>query len=105
MTWDINLYNKKYRWLSYNFWFFYIQYFKFFFFSVISLDNKWNRGLLKRDNSKRFSYYIDLYCIDFSFYLYIINVYCGLRIQFYRDFLKRKELKNFEEKKEQNFFF
>jgi hypothetical protein len=100
MIWNSFLFDKNYKWLSYNLWFIYIQFYKVLFFFDFSI--KANNSLLtyytkskfltfkKKKIFKlssvtpRFSYYIDLYCFEFFNQLFLLNLYFFTNLQFYK---------------------
>lgn len=99
MIWNSYIYDKKFKWLSYNLWFSYIQFYKIcFFFNVDNSNTNTNLTYLKnsfilKNNVKyfnliktptRFSYYIDLYCVEFFNYILLINLYFYTNLLFYK---------------------
>lgn len=116
MIWNSYIYDKKFKWLSYNLWFSYIQFYKIcFFFNVDNSNTNTNLTYLKnsfilKNNVKyfnliktptRFSYYIDLYCVEFFNYILLINLYFYTNLLFYKHksnkhkILKKTELNTF----------
>lgn len=106
MIWDVNMYNKNYKWLSYNLWFAYINFYKviffleqnqFYFFNNLTyfqnsfITNRYQIFYTLIKNYKRFSYYIDLYCITFIDVIILINVYFETTLLFYKQ--KKKYIK------------
>ena len=113
MTWDSHIFNKNYKWLSYNLWFMYLQFYKTIYFidtDIVRIyDNlhiasnsfilkKFNNYMPMIPNTKRFSYYIDLYCLEFFNYILLINLYFLTDLEFFKKRKKRK-------KKIENIFF
>lgn len=116
MIWSSYLFDKKFKWLSYNLWFIYIQFYKIIFF--FNIQDKKNNKFLKyynkisfitnkkknffylKKNNFRFSYYLDLYCIEFYNYLLLLNLYFFTTLKFY----KKKKNYNINIKKQLNFF-
>lgn len=111
MIWNSFLFDKYYKWLSYNLWFTYIQFYKVIFFFDFTLKN--NNKLLNyyfRKNfifkskkykqfkltktTPRFSYYTDLYCIEFFDQLILLNLYFFTTLEFYKKkrYLKKKKI-------------
>lgn len=103
MIWNSYIYNKQYKWLSYNLWFAYIHFYKIIFFCnsysysfLNNMSNFKNKNLINISNkyisinktSVRFSYYIDLYCLEFYNYLLLINIYFLTNLSFFK--LKKK---------------
>lgn len=100
MIWTSYIYEKKYKWLSYNLWFFYLFFFKNIFFIKLSNNNEFQRNYFKEFNTfirknksnyikidesaPRFSYYIDLYCIEFFNIIILLNLYFQTKIEFYK---------------------
>ena len=100
MIWNSQIFDKKHKWLSYNLWFLYIQFYKVIFFFTpnirkddIILNSKYKRSFftsLKKycnyptKNSKRFCYYIDLYCFEFLGKIILINLYYVANLKFYK---------------------
>lgn len=100
MIWNSFLFDRNYKWLSYNLWFIYIQFYKVLFFFDFSI--KANKILLTYYNKSkfltfkkkksfklssvtpRFSYYIDLYCFEFFNQLFLLNLYFFTNLQFYK---------------------
>jgi hypothetical protein len=96
MIWTSFFHEKRYKWLSFNLWFFYIFFYKnFFFFNLKKLNinyfkdynyflnfKKINKTIKK--NSVRFSYHINLYCIETLNYLILLNLYFKTNLAFYR---------------------
>lgn len=111
MIWNSSLYNCNYKWLSYNLWFVYTQFYKTTLFCDIYTTKLWNNfentyNLLptKKKNKShmlktyvRFSYYIDLYCVEFIDFFLLINIYFYTNLKFY------KKEKNFGHKKKNRF--
>ena len=106
MIWNSFIFDKKYKWLSYNLWFFYIQFYKviFFFDFTINknfklLNHLYKKNILQSKKHKfkissvtpRFSYYIDLYCLEFLNQLILLNLYFFTNLEFY----KKKTLSRF----------
>jgi len=104
MVWTSFIHEKKYKWLSFNLWFFYLYFYKvFFFFNIDKLKSKniYFRDFntfIKNHNIKylhikntyvRFSYHIDLYCIEFFNYIILLNLYFETSLFFYK---KKKEI-------------
>ena len=108
MIWNSYIYNKQYKWLSYNLWFAYIHFYKIIFFCnsysyvfLNHLSNSKNIQLITlpkkyihlNKTSIRFSYYIDLYCLEFYNYLLLINIYFLTNLFFFKINKKRKKNK------------
>lgn len=111
MVWNSFLLDKNYKWLSYNLWFTYIQFYKvIFFFDFIVQGNKKLLNYYYRKNflfkstkykqfkltktKPRFSYYTDLYCIEFFDQLILLNLYFFTNLEFYKKkrSIKRKKI-------------
>lgn len=123
MIWNSFIFDKYNKWLSYNIWFIYIQFYKVLFF--FDFNNSYNESYLNfylqknfliKNNSKkfklssktpRFSYYIDLYCFEFLNQLILLNLYFYTTLVFYKNSKLRKtremRKKFIEIKKEENF--
>jgi hypothetical protein len=116
MIWSSYIYDKKLKWLSYNLWFAYIQFYKVIFFFSFE-KSKFKRNVYcnfsknflstKLVNYKhpsktktRFCYYIDLYCVEAFNYLLLLNLYFFTTLTFY----KKKQNKKISMKKLNNFF-
>lgn len=99
MIWNSYIYNKNYKWLSYNLWFVYTQFYKIIFFidqnefiiynnlhytENTFLTKNYNNCYNILKNHKRFSYYIDLYCIEFYNYLILLNLYFQTDLLFFK---------------------
>jgi len=100
MVWNSQVFDKKHKWLSYNLWFLYIQFYKIVFFfnpkirkDRCILNSKYKKSFflqLKKycdyptKNSKRFCYYIDLYCFEFLGQIILINLYYVASLKFYK---------------------
>lgn len=110
MIWNSYLFDKNYKWLSYNLWFTYINFYKvLFFFNFKVSKNVWLLNYYKNNKkfssikkkkifklsktSVRFSYYIDLYCIEFLNQLILLNLYFFTNLFFYKDLHVRKKNK------------
>lgn len=116
MIWTSYLFDKKFKWLSYNLWFIYIQFYKIIFFFNIQdkkknkllhqynktsfIINKQKNFFYLKKNTSRFSYYLDLYCIEFYNYLLLLNLYFFTILKFY----KKKKHYNINLKKQLNLF-
>lgn len=107
MIWNSFLLDKNYKWLSYNLWFFYIQFYKVIFFFNFTINknftilnyfyiNKFIYIKTKKfklsSKTPRFSYYIDLYCLEFLNQLILLNLYFFTNLDFYKK--KRNLTKN-----------
>ena len=99
MIWNSFILDKKYKWLSYNLWFFYIQFYKVIFFFDFTihknfklLNHLYKKNILQSKKHKfkissvtpRFSYYIDLYCLEFLNQLILLNLYFFTNLEFYK---------------------
>jgi hypothetical protein len=111
MIWNSFLLDRKHKWLSYNLWFFYIQFYKVVFFFSFSINKNFKilnyfyikkilyskKKKFKLDSiTPRFSYYIDLYFLEFLNQLILLNLYFFTNLKFYKkeNNLKKKWLKN-----------
>ena len=108
MIWSSSLYNCNYKWLSYNLWFVYTQFYKTMLFSDIYTTKIWNNfenkyDLLPTIKKKkthinktfiRFSYYVDLYCVEFIDFFLLINIYFHTSLNFYKTDKNNKNNKN-----------
>ena len=112
MIWNSFIFNKHYKWLSYNLWFIYIQFYKVLFFfdftvhtnqEFLNLHLKKNFLIKKKykkfkllSKTPRFSYYIDLYCFEFLNQLILLNLYFYTTLNFYKKskFKKNMSIKN-----------
>lgn len=108
MVWNSQIFDKKHKWLSYNLWFVYIQFYKIIFFfnpkrrkDRAILNSKYKKSFFivskkycdySTKNSKRFCYYIDLYCFEFLGQIILINLYYVASLKFY----KKKKTFNFK---------
>lgn len=107
MFWQSFIYNKDYRWLSYNLWFAYIQFYKIIFLlnndlilytNVVYNNNSYvytySKNIYKiYKHHKRFAYHVELYCFEFLNYLLLINVFFKANLLFFKDSAKRKTFK------------
>jgi hypothetical protein len=95
MIWTSFFHEKKFKWLSFNIWFFFLYFYKNYFFFNIKKNyhyftNSTNFLNFKKipkniNNSKlRFSYYINLYCIEWLNYLILLNLYFKTNLRFYK---------------------
>jgi hypothetical protein len=100
MIWTSFLFDKYNKWLSYNLWFIYIQFYKvlFFFDFKIHKNQEFLNSHLKENflikkkykkfkllsKTPRFSYYIDLYCFEFLNQLILLNLYFYTTLIFYK---------------------
>lgn len=106
MIWNSFLFDKHYKWLSYNLWFTYIQFYKVIFFfdftvreNLFFLNHYYRKSYfltyLKKDykmtkTTPRFSYYTDLYCLEVFNQLILLNLYFYTTLEFYK---KKKNIK------------
>lgn len=106
MIWTSFLFDKHNKWLSYNLWFIYIQFYKILFFfdftihknqEFLNLHLKKNFLIKKKykkfkllSQTPRFSYYIDLYCFEFLNQLILLNLYFYTTLVFYKKSKLRK---------------
>ena len=108
MVWDSFIFNKNYKWLSYNLWFIYFQFYKIIFFidqdkfliynslhfkNNILKKKKFNNYSIMSKNLKRFCYYIDLYCIEFYNYIILLNLYFSTNLSYLNKKKKKKKKK------------
>lgn len=116
MIWTSFLFDKKFKWLSYNLWFIYIQFYKVIFFFNIQNEkknnflqrynktsfviNKQKNFFYLKKNKTRFSYHLDLYCIEFYNHLILLNLYFFTLLKFY----KKKKSYNKDLRKQLNIF-
>lgn len=98
MTWNSIMNNKKNKWSYYNVWFIYTYFYKIiFFFTLYNEKNKFNiikkegESLIKKlkkfipeTYTPRFSYYIDLHCIEFFNYMILLNLYFFTNLIFFK---------------------
>ncbi len=105
MIWENSLYNEKYKWLSYNLWFIFIYYYKqnlfYLYKENIQLSNLTVKNNLtpkfnckyKRTKSTniRFSYHIELYCLEYYNYLLLINIFFLTHLNFFKSSKKKKK--------------
>ena len=114
LVWTSCIFDKKYKWLSYNLWFSYIQYYKnVFFFNVkfnplkrynvpqnrIFFKIKGGSNLGRRE-VVRFSYHLDLYCIEVFNHLLLLNIYFLVNLEY----LKR-DIDSTDTEEDTEFFF
>ncbi len=100
MIWSSYIHDKKFKWISYNLWFMYIQFYKIIFiyrshwkFVPLKICNFNDHFLTKNISNykhpskekQRFGYYIDLYCIEVFNYLLLLNIYFHTTLSFYKD--------------------
>jgi len=116
MMWETSLYNSNYKWLSYNLWFTYIYYYKAVTFQLKKpkilfinhnnyntlLNIYYKKNKLRENTQVRFSYHIELYCVEFVNYLILINIYFLTNLKFFK--IKNYNKKNKKIKKFDNFF-
>ena len=109
MLWSSYIFDKKNKWLSYNLWFIYVYFYKNIIFckfylkknskyfhkiKLISFIIKQNKKKLFLTKSKtRFSYYIDLYCIEIFESLILLNLFFFTHLPFYKQELSLKQKK------------
>jgi hypothetical protein len=116
MIWESSVHNLNYKWLSYNLWFTYLYFYKFMTFnnrnSEIVFNNVYNNfnNLIKTTNWKykqfnhvniRFTYHIDLYCLEFVNYLLLINIFFLTNLKFFK---REKKVLDDDEPILDNFF-
>ncbi len=99
MTWNSSIIEKDYKWLSYNLWFIYIQFYKIIFFCnsktnyiKVNILNNNSKNYLKSNNKiklnksfVRFSYVIDLYCIEFLNSVLLLNLFFKTNLRYYKN--------------------
>ena len=108
MTWNIRIFNKQYKWLSYSLWIIYTYFYKSIFFleenenyiynylhlntnTFIVYNN--NKRIYLPKLQKRFSYYISLYAFEFLQHILLLSVF------FQTNLLTLKKKKIFKKKK------
>lgn len=117
LVWTASIFDRKYKWLSYNLSLSYIQFYKNILFFNVKFKplKKYNisqnifffkpKGETKavKKESIRFSYHLDLYFIEVLNYLLILNIYFLINLEY----LKRsgKQLKEEEGDQDDDFFF
>lgn len=107
MIWNSYIHDKRFKWLSYNLWFMYIQFYKVVFFYrpywKFSASKKcdFNKHFLTNNITnykhpikikQRFGYYIDLYCVEVFNYLLLLNIYFHTTLVFYKNKNKQKKI-------------
>ena len=116
MIWSSYIFDKKNKWLSYNLWFIYIYFYKniifckfylkknkkYFHKNLIPSFKKTKQKKLYLSKTKtRFSYYIDLYCIEIFESLILLNIFFFTNLPFYKQVLalkkKKKKKKSYDE--------
>jgi hypothetical protein len=118
MIWESSLHNSNYKWLSYNLWFTFIYYFKYISFTAkqmdtlfsnfSSIDNSLVNSLINKhkkfENTPiRFSYHIELYCLEFLNHLILLNIFFLTDLSFFK--LKKKKNNKYKKKSLNTFFF
>ena len=112
MTWESHIFNKNYKWLSYNLWFAYIHFYKTIFFlkNILIINQNLNittnsflilnykKFVVLEKEHIRFCYYIDLYCIEFFNYILLLNLFFKTNLSFFKD------VRKFKKKKKRDFF-
>ena len=116
MMWETSLYNSNYKWLSYNLWFIFTYYYKYNLYSMnqknLELNNfflnqnylvniRFNKYSRLKSYNIRFSYFIELYCLEYYNYLLLINIFFLTNLSFFKD---SKQLNLENKKKLKNFF-
>lgn len=110
MIWSSYIFDKKNKWLSYNLWFMYIYFYKNIIFCQFYLKenkkyfHKQTKSFILNKNKKfylnksklRFSYYIDLYCIEIFESLILINLFFFTNLRFYKQELTSQNLQEDE---------
>lgn len=110
MIWSSYIFDKKNKWLSYNLWFMYIYFYKniifcqfylkknkkYFHKQTKSLSLTTNKRLYLNKSKLRFSYYIDLYCIEIFESLILINLFFFTNLRFYKQELATQNLQEEE---------
>ena len=95
LVWTASIFDRRYKWLSYNLWFSYIQFYKntlFFnvrFSSLKKYNTSQNKIFFKtkgevrapRREAVRFSYHLDLYFIEIFNYLLLLNIYFLINLE------------------------
>jgi len=115
MIWETSLYNYDYKWLSYNLWFIFTYFYKYNLFSINQKNLELNNFFLNQNflvNTKinkytklksfniRFSYFIEIYCLEYFNYLFLINIFFLTNLYFFKEskqlfFKNKNELKDF----------
>lgn len=108
MIWSSYIFDKKNKWLSYNLWFIYIYFYKNIIFCRFYLKKnlkyfhknlrtsfklKKQKKLYLSKTKTRFSYYIDLYCIEIFESLILLNLFFFTNLPFYKQVLSLKKKK------------
>lgn len=108
MLWSSYIFDKKNKWLSYNLWFIYIYFYKNIIFCrfylkknrkyfhknvITSFKLKKKKKLYLSKTKTRFSYYIDLYCIEIFESLILLNIFFFTSLPFYKQVLSLKKKK------------
>jgi len=116
MIWETSLYNYDYKWLSYNLWFIFTYFYKYNLFSINQKNLELSNFFLNQNyliNSKvkkyvklksfniRFSYFIEIYCLEYFNYLFLINIFFLTNLYFF----KKSEQSFSEDEDELNDFF
>jgi len=116
-TWTSLIYDKHFKWLSYNLWFSYVQFYKIAFFinffikipkinylypKNTFLINNINNNYKLNNNNVRFSYYVDLYCIEFNNYLLLVNLYFYTNLKYLN--VKDEQIKTLQNEQSELYF-
>lgn len=106
MIWSSYIFDKNNKWLSYNVWFIYLYFYKNIIFCQFYLKENQhyfhNKNITfhqlthkKKFLSKsklRFSYYIDLYCIEIYNCIILLNIFFFTTLFFYKQELSKEKI-------------
>lgn len=99
MTWYSTLLNKRYKWLSNNYWHICFFLFKVLNFIKLNSQSHWkynhnnNKKKLKIEK-KRFKNFVNLFLIDFDVYIILINISFMGNLRFFKNWKNNKIIKN-----------
>lgn len=117
MIWSSYIFDKNNKWLSYNAWFIYLYFYKNIIFCQFYLrkNQKYFHNKIKSffqiTNKKnylfktklRFSYYIDLYCVEIYNTIILLNIFFFTTLFFYKQELSETNISFFEEEFDEYF--
>jgi len=105
MTWEMRIFNKQNKWLSYSLWIIYTYLYKLVFFIQVDKNYVYNNlhtseqtfRILKKKKiiplniKKRFCYYISLYSFEFLNFIILLSIFFQISL---KTLSRKKQYKN-----------
>jgi len=105
MTWEMRIFNKQNKWLSYSLWIIYTYLYKLVFFIQVYKNYVYNNlhtseqtfRILKKKKiiplniKKRFCYYISLYSFEFLNFIILLSIFFQISL---KTLSRKKQYKN-----------